>query len=241
MTVELGLDQLGAAPWLYQNTEVLERSDDPETGTARLRGAGRRQAAAAVPPMGASASTSRSPPPRRGSGRRKAGERRSSRRAPSPSPRSKAPPSRRARRLQGAAGAAERVSICRKRRTNFSLARRSAASGSSARCRREIGDREEDVAKLVLLAVAVLLRVSQLHLDLGDLLAHLVEHGAGIVPVEADLRRRVVGASPRASGRAGRAEHRRGGLLRSCPRPTLIPLRPRRTPAAPRAQPSRPP
>ena len=30
-------DQLGAAPWLYENTEVLERNDDPETGTARLK------------------------------------------------------------------------------------------------------------------------------------------------------------------------------------------------------------
>ena len=37
VTVELGMDQLGAAPWLYENTEVLERSDDPDTGRARLR------------------------------------------------------------------------------------------------------------------------------------------------------------------------------------------------------------
>ena len=37
VTVELALDQLGAAPWLYANTEVLERSDDPETGRARLK------------------------------------------------------------------------------------------------------------------------------------------------------------------------------------------------------------
>jgi GTP-binding protein HflX len=37
MTVELRLDQLGAAPWLYENTEVLERADDPETGRARLK------------------------------------------------------------------------------------------------------------------------------------------------------------------------------------------------------------
>ena len=37
VTVEIGSDQLGAAPWLYENTEVLERSDDPETGGARLR------------------------------------------------------------------------------------------------------------------------------------------------------------------------------------------------------------
>jgi GTP-binding protein HflX len=36
VTVELGVEQLGAAPWLYENTEVLERSDDPETGGARL-------------------------------------------------------------------------------------------------------------------------------------------------------------------------------------------------------------
>ena len=35
--VELGFDQLGATPWLYQNTEVLERSDDPQTGKARLK------------------------------------------------------------------------------------------------------------------------------------------------------------------------------------------------------------
>jgi GTP-binding protein HflX len=37
ITVELGMDQLAAAPWLYRNTEVLERSDDPETGRARLK------------------------------------------------------------------------------------------------------------------------------------------------------------------------------------------------------------
>ncbi len=37
VTVELDADQLGAAPWLYQNTEVLERADDPETGRARLK------------------------------------------------------------------------------------------------------------------------------------------------------------------------------------------------------------
>jgi GTP-binding protein HflX len=37
VTVELGVDQLGAAPWLYENTEVLERDDDPETGAARLK------------------------------------------------------------------------------------------------------------------------------------------------------------------------------------------------------------
>jgi len=37
VTVELAVEQLGAAPWLYENTEVLERSDDPETGGARLK------------------------------------------------------------------------------------------------------------------------------------------------------------------------------------------------------------
>jgi hypothetical protein len=37
ITVELGAEQLSAAPWLYRNTEVLERSDDPETGRARLK------------------------------------------------------------------------------------------------------------------------------------------------------------------------------------------------------------
>jgi GTP-binding protein HflX len=36
VTVELGADQLGAAPWLYENTEVLARDDDPDTGRARL-------------------------------------------------------------------------------------------------------------------------------------------------------------------------------------------------------------
>ena len=35
--VELGAEQLSAAPWLYRNTEVLERNDDPETGRARLK------------------------------------------------------------------------------------------------------------------------------------------------------------------------------------------------------------
>jgi GTPase len=37
ITVELGAEQLSAAPWLYRNTEVLERNDDPETGKARLK------------------------------------------------------------------------------------------------------------------------------------------------------------------------------------------------------------
>jgi GTP-binding protein HflX len=37
LTVELAGDQLGAAPWLYENTEVLERRDDPETGRVRLK------------------------------------------------------------------------------------------------------------------------------------------------------------------------------------------------------------
>ena len=37
VTVELQSDQLGSVPWLYENTEVLERSDDPETGRAKLR------------------------------------------------------------------------------------------------------------------------------------------------------------------------------------------------------------
>ncbi|HEX9905674.1 MAG TPA: GTPase HflX [Propylenella sp.] len=36
INVELGADQLGAARWLYDNTEVLERRDDPDTGRARL-------------------------------------------------------------------------------------------------------------------------------------------------------------------------------------------------------------
>jgi GTP-binding protein HflX len=34
--VDLGPDQLGAATWLYENTEVMARSDDPESGRARL-------------------------------------------------------------------------------------------------------------------------------------------------------------------------------------------------------------
>ncbi len=37
LTVELDAEQLGAAPWLYENTEVLERTDDPDTGRARLK------------------------------------------------------------------------------------------------------------------------------------------------------------------------------------------------------------
>jgi GTP-binding protein HflX len=36
LTVELQTEQLGAAPWLYANAEVLERQDDPVTGGARL-------------------------------------------------------------------------------------------------------------------------------------------------------------------------------------------------------------
>jgi GTP-binding protein HflX len=34
--VDLAPDQLGAATWLYENTEVMRRSDDPETGRAKL-------------------------------------------------------------------------------------------------------------------------------------------------------------------------------------------------------------
>jgi GTPase len=37
VAVDLHLDQLGAAPWLYENTEVLERHDNPQTGGARLK------------------------------------------------------------------------------------------------------------------------------------------------------------------------------------------------------------
>jgi GTPase len=37
VTVELAAAQLAAAPWLYENTEILERRDDPETGSARLK------------------------------------------------------------------------------------------------------------------------------------------------------------------------------------------------------------
>jgi GTP-binding protein HflX len=37
VSVEIGPDQLGAVPWLYRNTEVLERSDDPESGRVRLK------------------------------------------------------------------------------------------------------------------------------------------------------------------------------------------------------------
>jgi GTP-binding protein HflX len=37
VTVELDGEQLAAAPWLYENTEVLERRDDPNTGRARLK------------------------------------------------------------------------------------------------------------------------------------------------------------------------------------------------------------
>jgi GTP-binding protein HflX len=37
VTVELRAEQLGAAPWLYDNTEVLQRRDDPETGRAQFR------------------------------------------------------------------------------------------------------------------------------------------------------------------------------------------------------------
>ena len=36
IVVELTPDQLGAATWLYENTEVIRRSDDPETGRARV-------------------------------------------------------------------------------------------------------------------------------------------------------------------------------------------------------------
>lgn len=37
VTLELAAEQLGAASWLYENAEVLERSDDAETGGARLK------------------------------------------------------------------------------------------------------------------------------------------------------------------------------------------------------------
>ncbi|HEX2255446.1 MAG TPA: GTPase HflX [Afifellaceae bacterium] len=36
VTVELGVDQLAEAGWLYDHTEVLERADDPDSGGARL-------------------------------------------------------------------------------------------------------------------------------------------------------------------------------------------------------------
>ena len=37
VTIDLDAGQLGAAPWLYENTEVLARADDPETGAAQLK------------------------------------------------------------------------------------------------------------------------------------------------------------------------------------------------------------
>jgi GTP-binding protein HflX len=37
VTVDLGVAQLAAAPWLYEHTEVLERADNPETGGAQLK------------------------------------------------------------------------------------------------------------------------------------------------------------------------------------------------------------
>jgi GTP-binding protein HflX len=36
MTVELSGDQYGAVPWLYENAEILERRDDPDTGILRM-------------------------------------------------------------------------------------------------------------------------------------------------------------------------------------------------------------
>ncbi|MBA3516825.1 MAG: GTPase HflX [Rhizobiales bacterium] len=35
--VEFGPQQLAAASWLYEHTEILERNDDPETGSARIK------------------------------------------------------------------------------------------------------------------------------------------------------------------------------------------------------------
>lgn len=37
VTVELGPEQLAAASWLYEHTEILERNDDPETGSVRIK------------------------------------------------------------------------------------------------------------------------------------------------------------------------------------------------------------
>jgi GTP-binding protein HflX len=36
MTIALKAAQLGAAPWLYENAEILDRQDDSITGDARL-------------------------------------------------------------------------------------------------------------------------------------------------------------------------------------------------------------
>ena len=37
ITVDLSAEQLSEAPWIYENAEVLERSDDPETGRSQFR------------------------------------------------------------------------------------------------------------------------------------------------------------------------------------------------------------
>ena len=68
VTVDLETDQLGAAPWLYENTEVLERGRRPRDRPRALAGADRRQAAGAVSANGRSASTSPSTRPKVGAG-----------------------------------------------------------------------------------------------------------------------------------------------------------------------------
>ena len=183
VTVELGADQLGAAPWLYENTEVLERSDDPETGRARLKVRDRREAPRAVPRMGAARA-------RRGRGVGDAQERLRLSRVGSRCLR--LDPKRfhlvERRLAERAAAALAAPSRCgRSAGRTWRWRARSAVSGSTDRCRREIGDGEEDVAELVLEAILVVRRLGKLLLDLGDLLADLRDHRVRIVPVEADL------------------------------------------------------
>ncbi len=74
--------------------------------------------------------------------------------------------------------------MCSKRRWNLALASRRQASGSSPRLRDRVGDREQDVADLVLETH----RISGVELcaQLGQFLRDLVEHQRRLLPVEAD-------------------------------------------------------
>ena len=196
-TLDLVLEPGGGRPsnWIYENCEVSDRN---ELGTAS--------------PICASASR---PEKRTGFARHagpavstSAAERSSGFSSLPPLPHPRADPSLRASRLPACGlGAEALASMLRNRRTNFALASRSAASGSTPRCRATFAmtkSRSPNSSATFFDAGAPASRfVGNRGFELGDLLLDLGEHRLERRPVEADARRARCSFTARVS--AGRA------------------------------------
>ncbi len=134
--------------------------------------------------------------------------------ARSSSPPARAPPSRRGWPRAGVRPSVASVSsIWAKRRTNFSLVPRSAASGSTSRCRARLASANSRSPTSP--AAASRSPAIDLRLDLADLLADLVQHQPDMRPVEADLGRLVLQLHRAGEGRRpGRHAVQNTALLR---------------------------